>query len=236
MSEKVILGIAAHPDDLEFSCGGSMIKFREQGYKIYFAVATNGENGFKLAHKSKKNRIKIRYNEQIKAAKILDVEKVFFLNYKDGLLSNTDGLRKKLAAIIKKVKPDIIMTFDPANLTFESVNVNHRDHRVIGEASFDAVFMARNRYMLPGESHAVSYFWFFACDKPNHFENISKYIYGKIELIKEHRSQFYDFNDMEQWVKLHLSSFTKKYKYSEKFRIVEIQIPFRGRGKYVHSK
>jgi LmbE family N-acetylglucosaminyl deacetylase len=224
--DKVILVISAHPDDVEFAAGGTMFKFAEKGYKIYFVVATNGENGFKINHKPKKERIKIRYTEQMNAAKLLGVKKVFFLNYKDGYLTYNDVLRGKLAKIIKKVKPEIIFTFDPSNRAFESINLNHRDHRAIGEAAFDAVFAARNRYMLPGESHSVKYFYFFGPDKPNHFENITGYINKKIKLIECHRSQWDNRDTMEKWVKKHLSQYTKKYKYSERFRIVKIQTPF----------
>jgi len=224
---KIILAVSAHPDDIEFSCGGTLFKFRDKGYELYYIVATNGENGFKIGHKPKAERIKTRYKEQINAAKLLGVKKVFFLHYKDGLLPNNTELRVKIAKIIKKVKPNIIFTFDPANKSYESVNLNHTDHRVIGEAVFDAVFAARNRYMLPGVSHAVEQFYFFGCDKPSHFENITKQIKQKISLIKEHRSQFYEEKGMEEWVKEHLSSYTKKFKYSERFRIVKIYQPFK---------
>lgn len=223
---KVILSVSAHPDDIEFAIGGTMFKFSEQGYEIYFVVATNGENGFKIGHKPRNERIKIRHNEQLKAAKLLGVKKVFFLNYRDGYLVNNDKLREELVNIIKKVKPDIITTFDPANKSFESINLNHRDHRAIGEAVFDAVFAARNRYMFPGESVAVKYFYFFGSDKPNYFENITNYIDKKISLIEAHRSQWDEKKNMESWVKTHLSNYTKKYKYSERFRIVEIKKPF----------
>src|SRR4030095_367032 len=223
---KVILGVSAHPDDLEFACGGTLSKFRKKGYNVYFVIATNGENGFKVSHKPKKIRIKTRNKEQLNAAKILGVKKVFFLNYRDGYLTYTDDLRAKLARIIKKVKPEIVITFDPSNKSFESINWSHRDHRAIAEATFDAVFAARNRYMFPGDSHAVSYFYFFGPDKPNHFEDISEYIDKKIKLIEAHRSQYSDYESMAVWVREHLSNYTDKYKYSEKFRIVEIKKPF----------
>ena len=226
MINKVLLAVSAHPDDIEFSCGGTLFKFKERGYDIYYIVATNGENGFKIHHKPTKQRIQTRYKEQLNAAKLLGVKKVFFLNYKDGSLPNDLGLRNKVAKIIKNVKPEIVFTFDPSNKSFDSINLNHRDHRVIGEAVFDAVFAARNRYMLKGEPHSVKYFYFFGCNKPSHFENITKYIKNKIDLIKEHRSQFYEQKGMEEWVKEHLSSYTKKYKYSERFRIVKIYQPF----------
>ncbi|MCC6864641.1 MAG: PIG-L family deacetylase [Ignavibacteria bacterium] len=223
---KVILAVSAHPDDVEFSAGGTMFKFIKKGYEIYFVIATNGENGFKIKDQPAKSRIKIRHDEQLKAAKILGVKKVFFLNRKDCFLKYDDKLRKELGLIIKKIKPEIVFSFDPSNHSFESVNVLHRDHRLIAEAAFDAVFAARNRYLLKGEPHAVKQFWFFGCDKPNYFENITAYINDKINLIKAHRSQFYDNESMSKWVKEHLSNYTKKYKYSEKFRIVNISQPF----------
>ena len=223
---KVLLAVSAHPDDIEFSSGGTMLKFKKLGYEIYFIVATNGENGFKIGHRPKADRIKTRHKEQLKAAKILGVKKVFFLNYKDCYLKYTDKLREQIARIIKKVKPEIVFSFDPANKTFESVNLLHRDHRVIAEAAFDSVFAARNRYLLKGEPHAVQKFWFFGSDKPNYFENITGYINDKIKLIEAHRSQFSEHKSMSDWVKTHLSQYTKKYKYSEKFRIVNITQPF----------
>ena len=225
---KVILAISAHPDDIEFGCGGTMFKFKEKGYKIFLIVATNGENGFKIGHKSRKDRIKIRYKEQKEAAKILGIEKVFFLHYRDGYLRNDEKLRDNIAGIIKQVKPEIIVSFDPAYHAFKNINLNHRDHRAIAEAGFDAVFAARNRYMLPGKPHIVKQFYFYITEKPNHYENITKYIDKKIELVSQHRSQYYDIDTMKDWIKSHLSSYTKKFKYSEQFRIVNIMPPFKG--------
>lgn len=225
---KKLLAVSAHPDDIEFSCGGTMFKFKKQGYEIYFLVATNGENGFKIGHKPRSERVKSRHKEQLKAAGLLGVKKVFFLNYRDCYLKYDDKLREQIALVIKKVKPEIIFSFDPSNRTFESVNLLHRDHRVISEAVFDAVFAARNRYLLPGETHSVSKFWFFGCDRPNHYENITGEINNKIKLIEAHRSQFHDHDSMQKWVKVHLSQYTNKFKYSEKFRIVNITQPFTG--------
>jgi LmbE family N-acetylglucosaminyl deacetylase len=225
---KTLLAVSAHPDDIEFAAGGTMFKFMESGYDMYLIVATNGENGFKIGHKPKKERIKIRHMEQLKSAKLLGIKKVFFLNYRDGYLKYDEKLRDKIAGIIKKVKPAIVFSFDPGNHLFESINLNHHDHRAIAEAAFDAVFAARNRYMLPGWYHAVEEFYFYGAEKPNHYENITKFIDKKINLIKQHRSQYYDEVSMAKWVKDHLSSYTKKYKFSERFRVVKIMQPFKG--------
>jgi LmbE family N-acetylglucosaminyl deacetylase len=223
---KIILAISAHPDDIEFACGGTMFKFKEKGYDIYLAVATNGENGFKISHKPRKERVRIRHSEQLNAAKILGIKRVFFLNYKDGFLEYDEKLREKLVRIIKEVKPEIIFTFDPANKSFENLNLLHRDHRAVAEASFDAVFASRNRYMYRGKSHYVRCLYLFGPDKPNHYENITKYIGKKINLIEVHHSQFGDYKSMAQWVKKNLSQYTRRYKYSEMFRVVRIQKPF----------
>ncbi len=227
MSSKKILAVGAHPDDIEFSCTGTMLKFKGKGYKIYYIVATNGENGFKRGYKSKSQRIKIRHREQLNAAKRLGAEKVFFLNYRDGFLPNNNELRQKIVKAIKKVKPEIIFTFDPANKSFDSINLNHRDHRNIAESVFDAVFAARNKYIYPGGSHAVSYFYFFGTDSGKHYENITNYINKKLEILKEHKSQFEDFETASEWVKNYVSKFTKKYKYSERFRVVKIEQVFK---------
>ncbi|HEY3251932.1 MAG TPA: PIG-L family deacetylase [Ignavibacteria bacterium] len=224
---KILLAVSAHPDDVEFACGGTIFKFKQKGYQIYLIVATNGENGFKIGHKPRLERVKIRYKEQMKAAEMLGIRKVYFFHYRDGYLKNDEKLRDRIAKIIKQVKPEIVFSFDPANRSFESVNLNHRDHRAIAEAAFDAVFAARNRYMLPGKSHPVQKFYFFGTDKPNHFENITHFIKNKIELIRKHRSQFSDQDIMEKWVKSNLSQYTKKYKYSERFRVVQIIQPFK---------
>jgi len=225
---KILLAISAHPDDAEFGCGGTLFKFKEKGYSLYLIVATNGENGFKIEHKSRKERIKIRRIEQLNAAKYLGIKNVFFLNYRDCYLRNDEKFRDEIAVIIKKVKPEIVMSFDPANKTFDNINLNHRDHRAIAEASFDAVFAARNRYILPGKQHIVKTFYFYITNKPNHYENITRVIKNKIELAKCHRSQYYDDKTMEKWIKSHLSSYTKIYKYSEQFRVVQIMQPLRG--------
>jgi len=225
--KKTVLAVGAHPDDIEFSCTGLLMKLIERGYDVYYVVATNGENGFKTGSKPRKQRIAVRHREQLNAAGKLGVKRVFFLGYKDGFLSNNDELRKKLVRIIKNVKPEIIFSFDPANRTYENINLQHRDHRNIGKAVFDAVFAAKNKYMYPGKPHKVDYFYFFGSEKPDYFENISGYINKKLEILEEHKSQFSDFGKVEKWVKSYLSKFTKKYKYSEAFRIIEIEQIFK---------
>src|SRR5438552_12598926 len=133
---RTVLAVGAHPDDIEFSCTGSLLKLKQKGFEKFYVVATNGENGFKDLNVKREKRILLRKQEQLKAASLLGVKKIYFLGYKDGFLKYTDALHKQLVQIIRQTKPSIIYSFDPSNRIFESINLNHRDHRVISEALF----------------------------------------------------------------------------------------------------
>ena len=220
---KTIIGFAAHPDDLEFSCTATMKKYRDQGYRIIYVIITNGENGFKAEPKlSARERVEIRKNEQLQVADILGVEKVYFLNYRDGFLEYSEKLRAQLVKILKEYRPEIVFSFDPANKSFSSLNLLHRDHRVVAEVVFDACFAAKNQLMYPGERHQVEKIFFFASDKPDHFEDITDLIDFKLELLACHKSQFPDFSVIERYIREKVSAQTEKYKYSEAFRLLEV--------------
>ena len=218
---KTLLVVSAHPDDMEFGCSGTVYKLIKKGYEAILVVATNGESGFKQAHKPKKERVKIREEEQKKAAKILGFKKVIFLHEKDGHLENSLSFRTKLVSIIKEYKPNLVFTFDPANRNFESLNLNHRDHRAVGEAVFDSVFASKNKFLFSGEQHKVDNLFFFGSHNPNHKENITKFLNVKMKALKPHKSQFPDFNKVEKRVKEYLLDKSEK-KYFEKFRVVEV--------------
>jgi LmbE family N-acetylglucosaminyl deacetylase len=222
--KKVIIGFAAHPDDLEFTSTGTLSKMKKSGYEINYVIVTNGENGFKIDSKwEPKERIEIRIREQLEVARKLGVNEVVFLDYSDGFLTYTEELRSQLVGIIKKYQPQIIFSFDPANRDYNNLNLFHRDHRVLSEAVFDACFAAKNKHMYPGQPHPVEKIYFYGSNQPNHYEDISNSIDFKLELLACHQSQFPDFKKVADYIKNTLSKETKKYKYSEAFRILEIE-------------
>jgi LmbE family N-acetylglucosaminyl deacetylase len=134
-------------------------------------VATNGENGFKINHKPRTERVKIRYKEQVKAARLLGVKK--FTVFITRRLSNQhEKLRNKIARIIKQVKPEIIISFDQQIRSFEYKFKSQRPPSN-SQASFDAVFATKEPLYSARKSHSVRYFYFFGTDKPNHYENIT---------------------------------------------------------------
>jgi LmbE family N-acetylglucosaminyl deacetylase len=211
---------------MEYTCTGTLTKLKKRGYRIYYVIVTNGENGYKIGRKTTvQQRVRMRKQEQLEVARKLGIEKVFFWGYRDGFLQYTEKLRGQLVKIIKTLKPEIIFTFDPANKSFTHLNTLHRDHRIVGEAVFDSCFAAKNMWMYPGEAHRVQKFYFFTTDKPNHIEDITEVMDFKLELLSCHRSQFPDFTKVAEHVRNDLSKHSDQFTYSEAFRIVEVPQP-----------
>lgn len=112
--------IFAHPDDEAFGPGGTITTFAKT-HDVYIICATKGEAG---AKNGEKNIGQIRSNELLQSAKILGVKKVFFLGFEDGKLCNSayQDLAKKIKRYINRLKPAILLTFEPRGVS------GHIDH------------------------------------------------------------------------------------------------------------
>ena len=133
---KVVLGIAAHPDDLDFRVGGSMAKFAAMGADVHYLILTDGDKGSGLKEVQGKVLAGIRKKEQRAALRIIGGKTVTFLGYPDGELELTISLKKDIVRHIRKIKPDTVVTFDPTLYYFAPHNfINHSDHRVAGAAT-----------------------------------------------------------------------------------------------------
>ena len=217
-----ILCVSAHPDDCEVGCSGYVRQLIEKGYRAYLVVVTNGENGFKIDALPVEERIAIRRKEQEEAAGLWGMEKVFYFGFRDGFLEYNEDLRRRLVEVIKMIRPQMIFTFDPANRLFDDLNLQHRDHRMVGEAVFDACFAARNRWMYPGEAHSVEKICFFASQTPNLEIDITHYLQFKIDLLARHRSQFPDKNQLTKFVKQKINP-PEQGRHKERFRVISGQ-------------
>ncbi len=224
-----VLAFSAHPDDLDFGCSGTVAKWTKEGREVYYCILTDGSKG-KLTKISDPKIIEIREKEQKNAAKVIGAKDVVFLREKDGELENTKELRKNLVKVIRKIKPDVVMCFDPANRSFDNFYRFHRDHRISGEVVFDAVYPdAGSDAFFPELTkeyppHKIKEAWFYATNNPNVFVDISETIDKKLEALKQHKSQITDFKDIEQRIKSWARKFGKKakMKYAEGFRKVEL--------------
>lgn len=184
-------------------------------------IATTGENGFRETGVPRERRIAVRAAEQRAAAAALGVEEVVFLGYRDGFLRYTEGLRRRLVTLLRRYRPALVFSFDPGNQRFDSLQLFHRDHRVLARAVFDACFAAKNPWLYPGEPHRVEKLFLFGTDRPNHEEDITPFMERKLEILRCHASQFRDFDRVARFVREELSRRSSRYRWSEVFRVVE---------------
>ena len=96
-----ILGIFAHPDDSEFTCGGSAAIWAEQGAEMTYVIVTNGAAGSNDPNQDLAELVRIREAEQRAACAVLGVREVIFLGYADGKLKPTIELRRELTRIFR---------------------------------------------------------------------------------------------------------------------------------------
>ena len=101
-----ILAIAAHPDDLDFSCAGTTAKLTRQGNEVVYLIISDGSKGSHKVKVTATKLAKIRQEEQTLSAKAVGVKEVTFLGVKDGEIENTASLRKEIVKIIRKTKPE----------------------------------------------------------------------------------------------------------------------------------
>lgn len=231
MKKKVILAVGAHPDDMEFGASGTLAKFAEEGSDVCLIICTDGSRGSDDPKMTHRRLAKIRKKEQEIAAKLLGIKKVFFFNHTDTQLAADLILKKEIVRIIRKVKPNIVISLDPTfYYSTDRGFVNHTDHRAVALATMDAVFpLSRDRLtFLEHEKeglkpHKTEELWMVSFEKIDHVVNIS--IEKKLKALSMHKSQFKDFSKVEKMVRdraVELGKI-KGYKFAENF--VRLKLP-----------
>jgi LmbE family N-acetylglucosaminyl deacetylase len=164
MQKATILAIGAHPDDIEFGCGGTIIKYTERGHRLFLHIMTEGGLGAETT---------TRVEEQEASKAVLGAEDIFWGGYTDTHLVVDVELIGKIEKVIKKVKPDFIFCNFPDD--------THQDHRHLSQAVMSATRYIRN--VLFYEGPTTQNF------KPHVFVDISDTLGKKIEALKAHKSQ-----------------------------------------------
>jgi len=194
---KRVMVVAAHPDDAEFGCGGTIAKWVHQGTEAFFLIATNGDKGDDEAKTTPEELAAIRAREARAAADALGVKELVILPRHDGELIYSIELRGDVVRYIRQWKPDLVITHDPRVHIGSMGGINHADHRAIGEATVDAVYpFARGRHQYPEqiaeglEPHTVLDMLLWGANGPNYWEDVSEFVDCKIEALRQHKSQF----------------------------------------------
>lgn len=203
-NNRIVMVIAAHPDDSEFGSGGTVARWAKEGQQVIYVVCTNGDKGTTDPNMTSEKLAVIREQEQREAAKVLGVSEVIFLGYRDGGLEDTPDFRGKLVKLIRKYRPDAVITHDP-KLRY----MGHRDHRITGTVAMDAVFpFSRDRLSFPEheaeglQPHKVKEVYFTGSEDPDTFIDIGETFDIKAKAISCHVSQVGDHSgDWENWVR-----------------------------------
>ena len=159
-----ILAIGAHPDDIEYGCGGMLAKYAQRGHAIFMFVASDGALG---------GDGDVRRQEQKDSARILGVREVFWGGYPDTEVPLSRDLIVRLEAVIREVQPRMIFVNSPED--------THQDHRHLAQGA-----MSATRY--------VPNFLFFEVPTtvnfaPNCYTDVADALDLKLASLEAHRSQ-----------------------------------------------
>ena len=176
-----ILAIAAHRDDVELTCGGTLAKAVDQGYRAGILDLTQGEMGTR-------GTAELRAQEALSAAKVLGVHERLNAGLPDARLSNTEETRRVLITYIRQLRPRVVILPYPVG--------RHPDHRLASELARDACYLSGlAKYDAPGEPHRpfkILYALAYREDPvtPTFVVDISDQFARKMEAIRCYASQF----------------------------------------------
>ena len=141
------LAVVAHPDDLEFGAAAAVARWTEQGKEIVYCLLTSGEAG--IDGMPPEQTREVREEEQRASAALVGVPTVEFLGLPDGLLEHGVPLRREIAAVVRRHRPEVVLT-NKFRDTWDGVYaLNQADHIATGRAVLDAVRDAGNRWIFP---------------------------------------------------------------------------------------
>lgn len=144
------LVIHAHPDDPEFSAGGTVARWTDAGIEVTYAIVSDGSKGTDDRTITNEQLVALRVKEQQAAAEVLGVRNIIYMGFPDGYLVPDLELRKALVRVIRQVRPEVVICPDPQTLITSFNTINHPDHRAVGLATLDAIFpAARNHNYFP---------------------------------------------------------------------------------------
>lgn len=159
-----ILALGAHPDDVEFGCGGSLLRFARAGHDVFIYVATCGELGGDCEKRKK---------EQSTAASFIGVKNLFWGGYSDSQIPLSKELISSIESVLTEVKPDYIFVHNEDD--------THQDHRILAKATLSATRYVQNFLFYEGPT-TVNF-------SPNVYIDIDLKINDKLDLLKKHKSQ-----------------------------------------------
>ncbi|HTE22935.1 PIG-L deacetylase family protein [Flavitalea sp.] len=208
-----ILCVAAHPDDIEILCAGTLIKYAKQGHQVTMAVFTTGNMGD--THIKPQELAAIREKETRAAAAIIDA-KLIWAGVDDEHVFPNENQRRIMIDVLREADPDLIFTHSP--------NDYHPDHRYVSQLVFDSYFQ-KGLPFIPGQSFPACRFGqaqLYYMDNlggigflPTEYVDISNEFEVKKQMLSCHESQVVAMKELA---------------FTDMIEMIEVQARFRGLG------
>ena len=183
------LAIGAHPDDVEFGCGGTLAKWAQAGCEVHVVVLTDGSKGtWDVTVDPNRLRATRREEQRAAARRLGATGEVVFLDQIDGELESSLSLRREVIRWIRVLTPQVVLGHDP----WRRYRI-HPDHRHAGWLTCDAVAGSRDPLFDPDPGvahHRVSTLLLWEADAPNHVEDVGDHVDTKLAALEAHASQY----------------------------------------------
>jgi LmbE family N-acetylglucosaminyl deacetylase len=225
------VSIHAHPDDQEFTVAGLLARWVQAGCEVISVIVTDGAAGSNDPTRDdsfKPEMTRLREVEQSSANAVIGVRETVFLRYPDGTLEPTLELRHDLTRVIRKYKPEAVVTGDPQGVFYGNGYINHPDHRAAAQAALYAVFPSSETRLIFSdllkeglEPHKVKRLYVHGSEHSDTWVDISATLDIKIAALKKHVSQLLDW-DPEKMIREWAAEEAKDHglEYAEAYKVM----------------
>jgi LmbE family N-acetylglucosaminyl deacetylase len=192
VAPTTVLAVYAHPDDPDISAGGTLAAWARSGARVHVCICADGDKGTVDPAVVPADLVARRRVEVAAAGEALGISDHHWLGLRDGEIDDTPEVRERLVALIRALRPDIVVGPDPTAVYFGQSYINHRDHRVVGWLTVDAVAPAAampHYFPDAGAAHRVSSLFLSGTLEPDAWIDITATIDAKAAAVACHHSQ-----------------------------------------------
>ncbi len=189
---RVALAVYAHPDDADVACGGTLARWAAGGCQVHLLVCTDGGRGTTDPVVDPEALARRRAGELAEAAAHVGIATHHSLGATDGELGDRKDVLGALVAVVRQIRPEVVLGHDPTAVFFGQDYFNHRDHRAAGWLLLDAVAPAAalpHYFPDAGPAHQVATAYLSGTLEPDVWVDVSGTVEAKMAAVECHRSQ-----------------------------------------------
>ena len=202
------MAIFSHPDDAEFGAAATIASLVARGARVDYVVTTDGGKGTDDPSVTSEQLADTRAAEQRDAADVLGVAEIVHLDYPDGYLEPTLGLRRDIVRQLRRFRPQLVIAQNPVRRLDGNPFIGHPDHLATGEATLAAVYpAARDHLNFPElldeglEPWKVRQVLVTGAEQPNLWIDVGAHLDTALAALRCHASQFDDWDAIEERVR-----------------------------------